>query len=563
MKQAIIYCSTLSLVTLLFTYVNTISAQVTVEEKRSDVRPMLTVLIGVDQFRASYLMEYNEAFTGGFRRMIDEGKWYQKAIVDHAPTLTLPGHTTLATGSNPRTHGITSNAWIDLKQTPDANGKLHATNPHVDRGVYTVGEEKSVAFSAHRIKVNGLADWFREADPNARTVALSVTGLAPLYGGKLIGENDSSKHVYWLGSSGKFVTSSYYRKDYPKWLERFNSLMPEKYIKHHTWENTVPIEFQKMARIDDAKYEYDKVHTTFPHKAEDMMPEVSDKYYNWWFGRFSPYQNDALFDLAKETIAQLKLGQRSTNDFLSIAVKLTDRIGHDFGPRSLEQLDVILRLDRLLGDFFNYLDDEVGKGNYLIALSADHGAPNVSEYEQSESRKSLRIGSSDIENALAKVEELIDNYSGDEKYLPSLIARELEHFPFISKAMTQEDLLNPNIYQNPYIHAFANSFLEDQPTTYPLWTLDNKYGNQITVKHPANYGVFVDIAYNANIWAASSTHGSSHKYDQEVPILFMGSNVKKGLGTEKAFTRDIAPTIVEIVGLPQPNIVDGKPLNIY
>ena len=104
--------------------------------------------------------------------------------------------------------------------------------------------------------------------------------------------------------------------------------------------------------------------------------------------------------------------------------------------------------------------------------------------------------------------------------------------------------------------------MKDQPTTYPLWTLDNKYGNLITVKHPAYYGVFVDIASKANIWAASSTHGSSHKYDQEVPILFMGFNVKQGIGTEKAFTRDIAPTIVEIVGLPQPITVDGKPLYI-
>lgn len=139
--------------------------------------PKLTILIALDQFRASYLIEYDEAFAGGFRRLLDHGVCYKKAIVDHAPTLSLPGHTTLATGANPRTHGITSNAWLDPESLADDKGVLHAIVPHLDTSVKIVGDDQAHAFSPYRVKVEGIADWFRKSDAKARTVALSVSPL--------------------------------------------------------------------------------------------------------------------------------------------------------------------------------------------------------------------------------------------------------------------------------------------------------------------------------------------------------------------------------------------------
>ena len=522
--------------------------------------PKLIVLIGLDQFRAGYLERYNEVFSGGFRRLMDEGIWYQNAIVDHAPTLSLPGHTTLATGANPRTHGITSNAWIDPRQEPAENGKLMATIPHLDPGVHTLGDKTVRAFSSQHIRVDGLADWVRQADPGSRTVALSVSGLAVLYGGRSA-QNRSDNHVYWLGSTGKFLTSSYYRDSYPDWINRFNEGMADKYVKQHVWDNTVPEKFWPLARQDKVDYEFDGVHTNFPHTAGELAQETNQKHYNWWFGRFSPYQNDALFDLAQESIRQLQLGQRDPVDLLSIAVKLTDRIGHDFGPRSLEQLDVILRLDRLLGEFLHYLDNSVGEDNYIIAVSADHGAPNISEYEQANGREALRISSEDFEKALKSTASLIRNHDDDQQNLPRLIAENLEQFPFISKAMSREDL-EANDSNDATISAYQNSYLAGQPTTYPLWTRDNRYGNLVSPLHPANYGVIVELTGKANIWPAQSTHGSSYQYDREVPILFMGNGIKARIALETVYTRDIAPTLARLSAVNYPETVEGSPLDL-
>lgn len=127
--------------------------------------------------------------------------------------------------------------------------------------------------------------------------------------------------------------------------------------------------------------------------------------------------------------------------------------------------------------------------------------------------------------------------------------------------MNREDLL-ANASVDSAIAAYQNSYLEDQPTTYPLWTRENKYGNLVRPQHPANYGIIVELAEKANIWAAQSTHGSSYQYDRDVPILFMGGNIKARIAQEKAYTRDIAPTLARLSGVNYPETVDGSPLDL-
>jgi predicted AlkP superfamily pyrophosphatase or phosphodiesterase len=536
-----------------------VSAQAEQTERDS---PALMVLIGVDQFRADYLLRYNAAFTGGFRRMLDSGTWYRKATVDHAPTLTLPGHTTLATGANPRTHGITSNAWVSPGQETTADGRLSAVTPSLDLSRRTLGDERDYAWSSEHILVESLADWVRKADAESRSVAVSVTGLAALYGGRPAADR-TKNHVYWLGSTGKFLASDYYRDDYPDWVNEFNDAMADRYVARQVWQNTVPTAYRQLARADDVAYEHDGVHTHFPHRAEDSATgEMDQTHYERWFGRYSPYQNDALFDFAKTAVGKLELGQRGAVDLLCLAIKLTDRIGHDFGPNSLEQLDVILRLDRLLGDFFTFLDKTVGAGHYVIALSADHGAPNVSEYEREQGRQALRIESEAIAAALDSVARLVKEHTASRGELPALIAARLEEFPFVEQAMTAEELLGTGT-ADPITMAYRNSYRPERPPTYPLWTHENRYGNLVGPEHPVNFGVVVELVKNANIWAAPSTHGSSHSYDREVPILFMGSGIQARVTDEKVHTRDVAPTLAKLAGIAYPATVDGRPLELH
>jgi predicted AlkP superfamily pyrophosphatase or phosphodiesterase len=520
--------------------------------RASQEKPKLIVIVTVDQFRADYLERYDDAFVGGFRRLRDNGWRYDRAIVDHAPTLSWPGHTTIATGAYPKTHGIATDAFIK-----DGGRQMMLQ----DDEEQILGSPRSLSLSSRNIRVAGLADWVIAADSNARAVALSTgLGLSLCYGGKP--QSDRTRnHVYWLEPhAGQFITTTYYRDEYPGWLQRFNEEVLPRYKENSVWENSVPDEYSHLARRDDTPYEGDGVHTSFPHRIEHVYPDTSERSVNSWFCNYSFGAEEALFSLAKESVVNLQLGMRDATDLLTIAIKITDRIGHDYGPLSLEQMDIVLRIDRELAEFFDFLDTNVGRNEYLFVLTADHGAPNVVEYELEHGRAARRVSEEDIRKVLDSVEEFIIGYDGPDEELPSLIARKLEKADFIARAMTPQELAGTGPADR-ILESYRNSYVPGIKSLIPLWTNDVLRGN-ISPNHPGNFGVIVEFVEGAQLYTASSAHLSSYKYDQEVPIVFIGKGIKTGIAEERARTVDIAPTLACLAGIPYPETVDGKVLGV-
>ncbi|MFC1564694.1 alkaline phosphatase family protein [candidate division KSB1 bacterium] len=515
-------------------------------------KPKLVIMITPDQFRADYLEKYNDAFEGGFRRLLDEGWRYDKALVDHAPTLSWPGHTTIHTGAYPKNHGVCSNEII--------NEQGYRMPLFLDRDENILGYPRGISYTPKITKVSGLSEWLREVDPESRSVSINTTMTALCYGGKP--QTDRTKnHVYWIEpSAGEFVTSTYYRDSYPDWLVRFNEEIVPEYRNKLNWENTVPEKFRHLARNDEASFEHDGVHTAFPHNIKDFYPEENPQTVNMYFSRFNPYANEALFALARESINELKLGQRESTDFLAISIGLTDRMGHDFGPCSLEQYDTILRLDRLLGEFFDFLDNTIGKDNYVLSLTGDHGGPNIVEYELEQGRPAKRISEEEIKNLLDDIDKFVNNYSGAKDRLTYLIAKELEKSEFVARAMTPEELGGTDPADH-ILESYRKSYLPGFKSTFPLWT-NNILRGYVGPNHPGNYGIIVEYIENGQLYTAKSAHATSYSYDQEVPIIIMGKGVKSGVAEDKARTIDIAPTLAELAGIKFPGTVDGKALKI-
>ncbi len=514
-------------------------------------RPKLVVLIGIDQFRADYLERYDAALTGGFRRLKDHGRYYPGATVEHAPTLSYPGHTTLATGSHPKTHGITSNAWVETL----ADGRKRRVSAARDPSVEILGEPDSPGLSPRQIRVTGLADWIRDAHRDAHAVALSTgPALAMLYGGKAL-EHEARNHAYWLsGSSGRFVTSSYHRTTYPDWVQRFNDEILPRFQEQVEWTSTVPETARRLARRDLARYEGDGVHTTFPHRfesdaaeddrARERYPWEADPgaFYTWFFN--SPFADEALFALAKEAVLALQLGQDGATDLLAIAIKSMDRIGHDYGPRSQEQLDIFVRLDRLLAGLLDFLDETVGEDHYIVAVSADH----------------VRITEELIRELVDHVDRLVTAYDGPAEQLASRIARELEQFDIVARAMTPDELAGTEP-ADEILRYYRNSFIPGRSTPFPLWTREVLMG-QVANSHPANFGIVVEYVEQGQLWTARSAHGTSYRYDREVPILLMGPGIPAARVTEPARTIDLAPTLAHLAGIPHAETVDGRVLQV-
>src|SRR5690606_32563119 len=92
--------------------------------------------------------------------------------------------------------------------------------------------------------------------------------------------------------------------------------------------------------------------------------------------RATPFGNSLTLDMAKAAISneQLAHNPEAVTDFLCVSLSSTDYVGHQFSVNAIEIEDTYLRLDKELEAFFKYLDKEVGKGEYTLFLTADHGA---------------------------------------------------------------------------------------------------------------------------------------------------------------------------------------------
>ncbi len=143
-----------------------------------------------------------------------------------------------------------------------------------------------------------------------------------------------------------------------------------------------------------------------------------------------------LASLAHVAIDELKLGRGAATDFLAISFSALDKVGHDFGPDSHETQDVLVHLDTQLGLLLDKLDRDVGKGNYVLGLSSDHGVAPVPERVKALGFDAGRVSTAAIGRAIDEV-----------------LARELGGGPYRTRVIYTEIYFNEGVYvqllQNP------------------------------------------------------------------------------------------------------------------
>jgi predicted AlkP superfamily pyrophosphatase or phosphodiesterase len=495
--------------------------------------PTLVVMLAVDQLRPDLLHDYDSLYTGGLRRLLDAGFRFSNATHDHASTETAPGHTTLGTGVYPSRHGIVGNNW----SVRDGDGW---------RSVYSMADPQSPILehpempgrSAANIWRPGLADWVLEHDGDARVVSVSrkdrsAIGLAARARGE----------VYWLsGESGQFVTSEYYRSDYPGWVEEFNRNVMSQVYADTLWESIVPPAARALTRPDTSRWELDGVHSAFPHRPADTGDDGSAAGQNVWRFDYTPFPDRALTELTMEAVRELELGQRGRVDYLGVSYSQTDLVGHRFGPRSREQLDNLLRLDAELGRLLAFLDDAVGPGKWVLAFSADHGTLDIPEHLAELGVHAERLTRNDRQQFLDAIQSGIVGWTG-EGAVEESIERSLSALPFVAGAYTYADVESASP-PDSFAALMANSHSRDRP-----------------VDIAERWGVYVRYPPNFLPWSsAAATHGSPYYYDRHVPLIFLGAGIQAGASDQRVATVDAAPTLARLAGVPAPDDLDGRSL---
>jgi len=332
-------------------------------------RPKLVVLVVVDQMRADYVDKFRGQWTGGLKRLIEEGAWFRDAAYPYSDTETCVGHATISTGALPATHGMVSNEWFDrdLQKTVTCTDDSKVTNLGYDRASVKGGD------SASKMLIPAFADELKFQTGGTRVVTFSLKARAAIPLAGRLGDA-----VTWFdAATGAWTTSSAYPV----------APFVEEYAKAHSAAGDYGKTWAPM--LPASAYLYDATATgavppagfgaAFPHplrgKPDSTGPDLV--FYDQW--QTSPFSDTHLTRVAEAAVDKLGLGARAGTDFLGVGYSSVDYVGHAFGPRSWEIQDVLARLDQDLAELFAHLDEKVGRGNYVVALSADHGVVPIPE----------------------------------------------------------------------------------------------------------------------------------------------------------------------------------------
>ena len=496
--------------------------------------PRLVVQITFDQLRGDLLERYRPALSGGLKRVLDQGWWVERGEAAHGLTVSWPGHGTLATGMYPTHHGLTANEWWE--KVGDEWAEVGAGT---DPKTRVLGRD-AVGESPWRLEAASIGDWFKAASPAAKVIAIGSDAAIP-YGGK------RPDGTYWFDSgAGGFTTSTYYVAARPAWIDALNARIAQ---LPKSWTLTVPARWRALAKHPQQCPAF-QPEGVWRAGAGMLGPHVyrdSSGSYLSWVGS-TPLADEELLSRAGDIVRAEGMGQDGVPDYLNLAIDSTDSIGHEYGPVSLEQLDTVLRLDRALGAFLEDLDRTVGKGRYVIAISADHGV-----VDPPEDHCIHRVSSAEIEALLDRVEAIAKAHHGDGASLRAAIITELQKAPFVGEVYTAERLAHarPSDWK---ARLMKRSFRPERIPNFPLWS------NKPREFHPARYGIFVQFKEGMIFDYARAVHGSPYAYDRLVPVIFYGAGVPHRGLRQGARTVDVAPTLAALAGVRVPERLDGRAL---
>ena len=513
--------------------------------------PRLVVGIVIDQFRYDNLQRFASQFVeGGFNRLLKGGAVFANANYIHTPTYTACGHATFMSGAPPSLTGIVGNEWFDreadkrITSVVDTNTKLLG------------GKEGATGMSPYRLLGDTLGDEMRLAsNQQAKVIGLSDKDRSAILP---VGKRPNGAYWYDL-ATGNYVSSTYYFNELPAWVAKFNQEQrPDQWFGKQ-WVKLLPEAAYQNLPMDDAPYERSPYGRKFPYTVNGGEDKPGPKFYTQF--DVTPFANERLVKLAQAAIENEALGADDVTDLLTISFSANDLIGHSFGPYSHEVADVTWRTDRLLADFFGYLDKKIGLNNVVIVLTADHGVAPIPEQVRPlgyGGRIEPKAITDAVQSELSKrfgEEAWVKNFVNGNVYLDlgalerrkadaaeaeEIASRAAAQTPGVGAVFTRSQIMAGRLPQTMVARSVAHGF-------HP-----QRNGNLVIVPAPFHF-----ISEGTII---VTTHGTPYGYDTHVPVLFFGAGIKAGVYQSASSPADIAPTLAALLGVQAPSNSIGRVL---
>ena len=461
-------------------------------------RPKLVVGLVVDQMRWDYLYNY-EWGEGGFKTLLTDGYRCNNTIIDYVPTVTAAGHASIFSGTTPAFHGIAGNNFM-------LNGG-NGTSVQDDSERAVGGNEKTRGKSPRNLITTNIADQLMMAtDFKCRTVGIALKDRASILPA---GHHPVGAYWYDKGSTS-FVTSTYYMDKLPKWVSDFN--------KKHREELAMDLNNMPMGTI-------------------------------------------MTFALAEQALINEKLGQGDVTDMLTISVSNTDMCSHYYGTHSPQVNAIYMQLDKEIAHFIDVLDQRIGRGNYLLFLTADHGGTH--SYQRMTSN-GLPSGCWHNPDAIIAANKLLKQQFG----VDSLLKAEMEYTFYLNREVIDGARLDYDQVMRAACQAL------EQPEEIQ-WAIDvsriDTYPIPTILKERIKLGYFPErsgeiyVVPRTGVYAgktewAGSNHGSWSQSDSHIPLIFMGWHITPGETSRLTHMTDIAATVCAMLHIQAPNGCIGTPI---
>jgi predicted AlkP superfamily pyrophosphatase or phosphodiesterase len=496
-----------------------------------DIR--LVLLVAVDQFRYDYLTRFESEYAGGFKRLLTEGAVFTNAKLEHYPTVTAVGHSTMLSGAIPADSGIIGNDWFDRQSGATVTSVSDSTVQVIGGGAPGTGA------SPHRLLVTTVGDELKMARSRPGAAgAPKVIGISLKDRAAILPAGRGADASYWLDvTTGAFVSSTYYFPKIPAWVAAFNQRkLPDSYAgKAWTLAEGTPTE---------------------PH----VMPDkIGGPLYTAVFG--SPFGNDLLLALATETLAQEQLGQRGVTDLLTVSFSSNDTVGHKYGPESPEVHDISIKTDATVGLLLAEIDKRVGLAHTLVMFTSDHG---VAPLPEKMAERRMPGGRTDGPALFDPIEQALQGRFGAGKWLLATAGTS----PYLNYALIAEKKLDPVEVRRVAADAartatkahVARVFTRDQLLRAEI--ADDLIGRRVLRGFNAARSGDLEIVLES-YWirgATGTTHGTPYNYDAAIPLILMGPGVRPGRYSDAVALNDAAPTISTILNISMPSASAGRVL---
>ncbi len=492
-------------------------------------KPKLVLAVVIDQFRYDYLNRFRKDYSAGFVRLFEHGAVFTDAHHIHFPTVTAVGHSTFLSGATPSISGIVANDWYDRE-----SGR-RVTSVSDESVKLLGGAPDRIGSSPRRMLVSTIGDELKMQGRQSKVIGVSIKDRSAILPGGYMADG-----AYWYDDTAHaWVSSTYYGPDLPQWVKEVNKSKPYEKFSKSEWLAV------------DAK-PGDKPFCSMTRSANTRYCGSIDA---------TPWGNELIESFAEQTIVQEKMGQHADTDILAVSFSSNDYVGHALGPDSPEVRDISIRTDRLLGKLLDYVDSQVGAGNTLLVLTADHGVTPVPELNQARRMRGGRLSEEAITQAIETSlstrygegkwvigrsgptpylnYELIATKKLDESEVERTAADAIRKIPHVFRVYTREQLLSGQLLEDYVSVAVRNGFYRQR--SGDLFVIPESY--YIVDKPPG------------------TSHGTPFNYDTHVPVIFMGPGIKPGEYYGHVAVNDIAPTLAALLGIEEPSGSVGRVLS--